>query len=458
MAGGLLAGICLVVSMFAQDVITLLFTIGIGTGLGFGLIYLPAIVSVTMYFERYRSLATGIAVCGAGFGTIVFPPLTEILMQEYGWRGTTLLMGGFVLNCIFFGALFRPLEYPKKEPIEAFPAKKKFEIPRSNSAGHSMDSRKTETMRLAQSQPSSLDSIHSKKASVSAFHRKDVFYQGSLIKLAERQSRSTIPDELKLLDKSGSFIRENLRRPSSISRHMMVQETRRKKLCADVDIETIKEMMNYALFKDPVFIIFLLSNFATSVGYQVPYVYIVPQSNLIGLTGDQGSYLLSVLGIANTVGRIVLGYLSDKTWVNRLLVYEMCLIVSGLATALTTLCFNFTTMALCASVYGFSIGAYVGLTSVILVDLLGLDKLTNAFGLLLLFQGIASLIGPPLIGFIFDITQSYQGGFFSGRRLHCSQWRRPISNTTSAEDARKKRKEITCIRTCWSFMNVKYFY
>lgn len=44
------------------------------------------------------------------------------------------------------------------------------------------------------------------------------------------------------------------------------------------------------------------------------------------------------------------------------------------------------------------IGAYVGLTSVILVDLLGLENLTNAFGLLLLFQGIASFIGPPIGG------------------------------------------------------------
>lgn len=53
--------------------------------------------------------------------------------------------------------------------------------------------------------------------------------------------------------------------------------------------------------------------------------------------------------------------------------------------------------------FGFTIGAYVGLTSVILVDLLGLDKLTNAFGLLLLFQGIASLAGPPLAGMCFSM-------------------------------------------------------
>jgi len=54
--------------------------------------------------------------------------------------------------------------------------------------------------------------------------------------------------------------------------------------------------------------------------------------------------------------------------------------------------------AIFCALFGITSGAYVGLTSVVLVDLLGLDKLTNAFGLLLLFQGIASVMGPPIIG------------------------------------------------------------
>ena len=51
-----------------------------------------------------------------------------------------------------------------------------------------------------------------------------------------------------------------------------------------------------------------------------------------------------------------------------------------------------------AVTFGVTAGVYVSLTSVILVDLLGLEKLTNAFGLLLLFQGLATLIGPPIVG------------------------------------------------------------
>lgn len=65
---------------------------------------------------------------------------------------------------------------------------------------------------------------------------------------------------------------------------------------------------------------------------------------------------------------------------------------------MASICWEFWGLATYATVFGFTIGAYVGLTSVVLVDLLGLEKLTNAFGLLLLFQGIASLIGPPFAG------------------------------------------------------------
>jgi MCP family monocarboxylic acid transporter-like MFS transporter 14 len=52
-------------------------------------------------------------------------------------------------------------------------------------------------------------------------------------------------------------------------------------------------------------------------------------------------------------------------------------------------------------------GGYVSLTSVLIVDLLGLDKLTNAFGILLVFQGIATSIGPPVVGIMFDTFNSY---------------------------------------------------
>ena len=65
---------------------------------------------------------------------------------------------------------------------------------------------------------------------------------------------------------------------------------------------------------------------------------------------------------------------------------------------LSVFCNTYISQAVYCAIFGVTSGAYVGLTSVVLVDLLGLDKLTDAFGLLLLFQGVASVIGPPIIG------------------------------------------------------------
>ncbi|VDP45914.1 unnamed protein product, partial [Echinostoma caproni] len=38
----------------------------------------------------------------------------------------------------------------------------------------------------------------------------------------------------------------------------------------------------------------------------------------------------------------------------------------------------------------------LSLRSVILVELFGIRRLTNAFGYLLIFQGLAVILGPPL--------------------------------------------------------------
>ena len=116
------------------------------------------------------------------------------------------------------------------------------------------------------------------------------------------------------------------------------------------------------------------------------------------MDGKDAAFLLSVIGISNTAARLILGWLSDRSWINRLYLYNSCLVVCGVSMALSPFCSSYNLQAVYCAIFGITSGAYVGLTSVVLVDLLGLEKLTNAFGLLLMFQGIASVIGPPVIG------------------------------------------------------------
>lgn len=78
-------------------------------GIGFGLIYLPAIVSVGYYFTTRRALATGLAVCGSGIGAFLFAPFTQWLLSKMDWMNTLMILAALALNCSVFGALMRPL-------------------------------------------------------------------------------------------------------------------------------------------------------------------------------------------------------------------------------------------------------------------------------------------------------------------------------------------------------------
>lgn len=117
-AGALISCTAFVLSTLSTSVEMLMLTYGVLGGFGFGLIYLPAVVAVGYYFETKRSLATGIAVCGSGFGTFAFAPFANWLLANFDWKNANLILAGLILNCAAFGALMRPLEYPKVSKVK----------------------------------------------------------------------------------------------------------------------------------------------------------------------------------------------------------------------------------------------------------------------------------------------------------------------------------------------------
>ncbi|KAH9590190.1 hypothetical protein MS3_00002969 [Schistosoma haematobium] len=51
------------------------------------------------------------------------------------------------------------------------------------------------------------------------------------------------------------------------------------------------------------------------------------------------------------------------------------------------------------------------LCTVLLVEFVGLHRLTNGLGICFFCQGVANILGPPLIGYIIDLTQSHDPAF-----------------------------------------------
>ncbi|KAH9498392.1 Caspase-7 [Bulinus truncatus] len=67
---------------------------GVFAGLGGCFIYLPSHVLSGLYYEKYRSLSTGVATTGTGLGAIIMPVIVGNLIEEYTWKGDE----GFVLE------------------------------------------------------------------------------------------------------------------------------------------------------------------------------------------------------------------------------------------------------------------------------------------------------------------------------------------------------------------------
>ena len=64
------------------------------------------------------------------------------------------------------------------------------------------------------------------------------------------------------------------------------------------------------------------SNFLTSIGFNVPYVFTVDRAREWDMTRDQAAFLLSTIGIANTLAR----YRKQKALhkMTQILCREMC--------------------------------------------------------------------------------------------------------------------------------------
>lgn len=479
--GAVVGAAGMAVSAAAPNVAMLYASIGVVAGLGFGFIYLPAIVSVSGYFEKKRAFATGIAVCGSGFGTFIFAPLNSYLILHFEWRGAILFVAAVVLLCALLGLIFRPLTptigideasesrdlAPKIEeegnhdepngnqklppeiqlngdsmkPIAFqmgnangnFDGVGRFALShpvlsnspaKKNVVQFGSHSRIYESSTPAVQNPS--HHAHAHRYShhhlghpSSAMFRKDIFYAASLENIPEyksnpkrysRQIQKAQTEELK------RELKSQVTTPTASLTNMAPdrkEDSSPSSCCGCLkSSKAFRQMVDMSLIKDSVFLIFAISNFFTSIGFNIPYVYTVDRALLLGIDVQKASMLLSAIGIANTGGRIVLGYISDKTWFNRLHLYAGCIIVCGLSMCLSNFCLDYASQVVYCAIFGVTSGAYIGLTPVVLVDLLGLDKLTNAFGLLMLFQGIASVIGPPITGVLRDLSGDFETGFY----------------------------------------------
>lgn len=104
------AGFCIGMGLFMSSKTNAVWQLYIfyGSLLGFGIagIWTPLNMVVTRWFIHRRGIALGILAAGVGLGLMLSGPVSGILIDSYGWRGSYMIMGILAWVLVISGSYF----------------------------------------------------------------------------------------------------------------------------------------------------------------------------------------------------------------------------------------------------------------------------------------------------------------------------------------------------------------
>lgn len=153
------------------------------------------------------------------------------------------------------------------------------------------------------------------------------------------------------------------------------------------------------------FQILYVAAFVASYGYWVPFVHIVPFARDHGVGVASAALLVAVMGIANIVGRVVLGSIADRMGRRRIL--QVAVGAMTVSVFLWPLAIDTNRLLLFSLSYGFFAGTFISLLFALTADYFGVARLGGITGLLNTAAALGTLVGAPLSGLLFDGTGSY---------------------------------------------------
>ena len=77
----------------------------------------------------------------------------------------------------------------------------------------------------------------------------------------------------------------------------------------------VAEQIDLNLLRDGAFALFAVSNFLTSLGFNVPYIFAKDLATDAQVPEKHQNWPIMTIGIANCFGRVIIGFIGDRPWV-----------------------------------------------------------------------------------------------------------------------------------------------
>ncbi|KAF3425996.1 hypothetical protein E2986_01532 [Frieseomelitta varia] len=443
--GGAFAAGGMIFSYFASSVSYLYVSYGLMVGIGAGLTFPPTVYIVTSYFERLRGFANGLCISGSAIGTIVLPPFLQYLLDCFGYRGAVLIMGAITLNTLVCGLLYHPVEqHMIRVPIEGG----------IDNQGLTIDEPVLDKKKATEKEKSETDNESTVNNSEASSCLEDKNKNTAENKGDEAEKENTLDEEDSNLSKEQEDTIscrnvDPLRRESNTSeinvtssksknerlelssaslnksKDERVFENSKKELeessekslsktsLSKVEVTGKRQFFDLSVLRDPIYLVILISN-STSAISNTNFMILLPSYAISqGFDKNSSALLLSVVSALDLVGRISGASLSDIDFMPKYYYFVGGLGTSGIALALLPMATSYTMLSFFCALFGLSSGMYIGITTVILADMLGTEKLSSSYGISLFVNGVLQLIGPPICGVVFETVGSYKPIFLA---------------------------------------------
>nr|XP_039256199.1 monocarboxylate transporter 9-like [Styela clava] len=421
MIGGAAMSLALIGCFFATSMWLIFLLYSVCAGIGGGLCYIPAIITISEFFKEKRSIAVGVVASGIGFGSFVFPVVFEYLMELYGWRGAILLVGGINANMIVFGLIMCPVDKAPNFTLFSCFKKNKTESSSSVEVEVKCDQnanllKSDKTLETKGSEISAIDV----KDNQPKFQRKNSF-QIMRAWLTNPLTRRKSSFALSSQTTSEEVQAENIESSDEVFKvsipETIPEESQGVEISALLEPTIdIKKEANYLkqtkmLLKNPNIYILLINNVTVFCGMMIVFGLTPLRAYYdLNMTIKQGAILVSIMGLSNLMGRFLWGFVAAVKCVHTPTLFIALRIASGVLTILSPLATSFEWNAVYCGLVGAAFGHW-SIYPVVVADQFGDGLLTVAFGYLEVGNGLGSVIGPLIGGYMYDVYQVYTYSF-----------------------------------------------
>ncbi|MEE6480722.1 hypothetical protein FKM82_012654 [Ascaphus truei] len=178
--------------------------------------------------------------------------------------------------------------------------------------------------------------------------------------------------------------------------------------------QSINKYLDLSLFKHRGFLIYLSGNVIMFLGFFAPIVFLAPYAKHMGIDEYSAAFLLSILAFVDMFARPSMGLVANSKFIRPRIQYffSFAVLFNGICHVLCPFANNYTGLVIYAIFFGFAFGMVSSVLFETLMDIVGATRFSSAVGLVTIVECCPVLLGPPLGGWLVDITGNYKYMYF----------------------------------------------